>query len=316
MKGKGICTLGFILWVVIFCTIASVYVERQMTNPVVSVAPVLRDENTSDGVVPLDVLTEYETEMTVFEMRNDKEGWKTGLRAWPVESGYMVGEEEVTIIGALSEPYILRYAARPVFPGQLVEVSTQLETGNYSYLLIKENGETELFTMDGARPFMSRQTKSLLEIPQESNLYCLEEVCDFCKTFPLAAGIGAVLCSVVLLWIYCLSHWKNIRVCRKKMAVNAGLGVGLLAIAWMILGNINFPPSMLPEKNILELGHYKREIGEILEAIKPLFHEAALEVMRVFQQNIWISAGVFLAGVLTFLLLMIKFNKLASLKLK
>ena len=86
------------------------------------------------------------------------------------------------------EPYILRYAARPVFPGQLVEVSTQLETGNYSYLLIKENGETELFAMDGARPFMSKQTKSLLEIPQESTLYCLEEVRDFCKTFPLAAG--------------------------------------------------------------------------------------------------------------------------------
>lgn len=309
---KGICTLGFILWVVIFCTIASVYVERQMANPVVSIAPVLKDENTSDGVVPLDVLTEYETEMTVFEMRNDKEGWKTGLRAWPVESGYMVGEEEVTIIGAVPEPYILRYAARPVFPGQLVEVSTQLETGNYSYLLIKENGETELFAMDGVRPFMSKQTKSLLEIPQESTLYCLEEVRDFCKTFPLAAGVGAVLCSVIFLWIYCLFHWKNIRICRKKIAVNAGLGVGLLSVAWIIFVYLKFPPSMLPEKNILELGHYKRELGEILKAIKPLSQEAALDVIQVFQQNIWISAGVFLAGVLTFLLLMIKFNKLTS----
>lgn len=309
---KGICTLGFILWVVIFCTIASVYVERQMANPVVSIAPVLKDENTSDGVVPLDVLTEYETEMTVFEMRNDKEGWKTGIRAWPVESGYMVGEEEVTIIGAVPEPYILRYAARPVFPGQLVEVSTQLETGNYSYLLIKENGETELFAMDGARPFMSKQTKSLLEIPQESTLYCLEEVRDFCKTFPLAAGVGAVLCSVIFLWIYCLFHWKNIRICRKKIAVNAGLGVGLLSVAWIIFVYLKFPPSMLPEKNILELGHYKRELGEILKAIKPLSQEAALDVIQVFQQNIWISAGVFLAGVLTFLLLMIKFNKLTS----
>lgn len=309
---KGICTLGFILWVVIFCTIASVYVERQMANPVVSIAPVLKDENTSDGVVPLDVLTEYETEMTVFEMRNDKEGWKTGLRAWPVESGYMVGEEEVTIIGAVPEPYILRYAARPVFPGQLVEVSTQLETGNYSYLLIKENGETELFAMDGARPFMSKQTKSLLEIPQESTLYCLEEVRDFCKTFPLAAGVGAVLCSVIFLWIYCLFHWKNIRICRKKIAVNAGLGVGLLSVAWIIFVYLKFPPSMLPEKNILELGHYKRELGEFLKAIKPLSQEAALDVIQVFQQNIWISAGVFLAGVLTFLLLMIKFNKLTS----
>lgn len=312
MKGKGICTLGFILWVVIFCTIASVYVERQMTNPAVSVAPVLKDENTSDGVVPLDVLTEYGTEMTVFELRNDKEGWKTGLRAWPVESGYMVGEEEVTIIGAVPEPYILRYAARPVFPGQLVEVSTQLETGNYSYLLIKENGETELFTMDGARPFMSKQTKSLLEIPQESTLYCLEEVRDFCKTFPLAAGVGAVLCSVIFLWIYCLFHWKNIRICRKKIAVNAGLGVGLLSVAWIIFVYLKLPPSMLPEKNILELGHYKRELGEILKAIKPLSQEAALDVIQVFQQNIWISAGVFLAGVLTFLFLMIKFNKLTS----
>ena len=283
-----------------------------MANPVVSIAPVLKDENTSDGVVPLDVLTEYETEMTVFEMRNDKEGWKTGLRAWPVESGYMVGEEEVTIIGAVPEPYILRYAARPVFPGQLVEVSTQLETGNYSYLLIKENGETELFAMDGARPFMSKQTKSLLEIPQESTLYCLEEVRDFCKTFPLAAGVGAVLCSVIFLWIYCLFHWKNIRICRKKIAVNAGLGVGLLSVAWIIFVYLKFPPSMLPEKNILELGHYKRELGEILKAIKPLSQEAALDVIQVFQQNIWISAGVFLAGVLTFLLLMIKFNKLTS----
>lgn len=309
MKGKGICTLGFILWVVIFCTIASVYVERQMTNPVVSVEPVVKE--LGDGIVPLDVLTEYGTEMTVFELRNDKDGWKTGLRAWPVESGYMVGEE-VTIIGAVPEPYILRYAARPVFHGQLVEVSTQLETGNYSYLLIKENGETELFTMDGARPFMSKQTKSLLEIPQESTLYCLEEVRDFCKTFPLAAGIGAVLCSVIFLWIYCLFHWKNIRVCRKKIAVNAGLGVGLLSVAWIIFVYLKFPPSMLPEKNILELGHYKRELREILKAIKPLSQEAALDVIQVFQQNIWISAGVFLAGVLTFLLLMIKFNKLTS----
>lgn len=140
MKGKGICTIGFILWILVFCTILSVYIERQMTNPVVSIEPVMKQDTLGDGLVPLDVLTEYGTEMTVFEMKNNKDGWKKGLRAWPLESGYLVGAEDITIIGALPEPYILRYASRPVLPGQMVEVTTQLETGEYSYLLVKQTG--------------------------------------------------------------------------------------------------------------------------------------------------------------------------------
>ena len=81
-------------------------------------------------------------------------------------------------------------------------------------------------------------------------------------------------------------------------------------MAWQRKENLHVQADNVAKMCIRD--RYKRELGEILKAIKPLSQEAALDVIQVFQQNIWISAGVFLAGVLTFLLLMIKFNKLTS----
>ena len=111
-----------------------------------------------------------------------------------------------------------------------MEVTTQLETGEYSYLLVKETGQAEVFTVSGARPFMSKQTKSLLEIPQEYELYMVEDVLDFFRTLPWLFGILSVLCCSVFLWLYCLFGWKKIRKSRRRMVINVSLGAGLLAL--------------------------------------------------------------------------------------
>lgn len=309
MKGKGICTIGFILWILVFCTILSVYIERQMTNPVVSIEPVKKQDTLGDGLVPLDVLTEYGTEMTVFEMRNDKDGWKKGLRVWPLESGYLVGAEDITIIGALSEPYILRYASRPVLPGQLVEVTTQLETGEYSYLLVKETGQAEVFTVSGARPFMSKQTKSLLEIPQEYELYMVEDVLDFFRTLPWLFGILSVLCCSVFLWLYCLLGWKKIRKSRRRMVINVSLGAGLLAVSLWLTGKMNFPASLLPKNNMLEFWYYKEEFRKIFQALFDASAKTAGMVSDTLQTSVLSGIGILVIGTLTFIFLTILINK-------
>lgn len=280
-----------------------------MTNPVVSIEPVMKQDTLGDGSVPLDVLTENGEEMTVFELKNNKDGLKKGLRAWPVETGYLVGEEDVTIIGALSEPYILRYASRPVLPGQMVEVTTQLETGEYSYLLVKETGQAEVFTVSGARPFMSKQTKSLLEIPQEYELYMVEDVLDFFRTLPWLFGILSVLCCSVFLWLYCLFGWKKIRKSRRRMVINVSLGAGLLAVSLWLTRKMNFPASLLPKNNMLEFWYYKEQFRKIFQALFDASAKTAGMVSDTLQTSVLSGIGILVIGTLTFIFLTILINK-------
>lgn len=220
-----------------------------------------------------------------------------------------VTEEDVTIIGALSEPYILRYASRPVLPGQMVEVTTQLETGEYSYLLVKETGQAEVFTVSGARPFMSKQTKSLLEIPQEYELYMVEDVLDFFRTLPWLFGILSVLCCSVFLWLYCLFGWKKIRKSRRRMVINVSLGAGLLAVSLWLTRKMNFPASLLPKNNMLEFWYYKEQFRKIFQALFDASAKTAGMVSDTLQTSVLSGIGILVIGTLTFIFLTILMNK-------
>ena len=318
MKRNVICVSAMVLWCLLACTVLSQKIEEQMTVGVV--LTYLEEKELGRGVVqrvlPGDCLISDENGFHLYRTEEGA-GWDTGTRLQEEQvEVYEYDEErdEVEYFLDSSETRFVRYASRPVAVGELVEPCSPgvgdedcylvLDPGNADRLLeawetatVTEKQEGMLLvTLNGKQPFLESQAKSELDFARDSRIYSLGDIRRFFGNFPLLAGMAAIFLGTVFLCGYSLRLVRDLQKNRRRFFTHGITGIALFGVFALLVKQIQFPSSLLPSKNILDIRYYTEEFQDILRKLEMFTADVAQETIRSFSMNMALAGVVFLGG--------------------
>ena len=318
MKRKVICVFILVFWGLVICTLLSAGIEQQMVAKVVSVKPI----GESEVKLPMDSLIIDDMGSHLYKVV-EGEGWESGKRVEEVSPNeYRVQEGNIIMTTGQGEDYI-QYASKPIVPGDLVQVLGQYQGQEDNYLIIgstdiemsteswedvsivERNEKVLLLSMAGKQPYMEAQVRSELSIPEENEIYSLQDVNLFFENMPLVAILLTLIIDSVILWGYSCILSGNLRKNRFLLVGNFVIGVVLLRIFARVTHMIDLPSSLLPDKNILKLNYYMDEFSEIFKALESLSSIAAKEVAEIFQRNMLLAVGMILLGLICCIIILL-----------
>ena len=261
----------------------------------------------------------------LFEIREGS-GWENGMRVWEISDkdwkiGY-VEEVPVVEVGTIREYTFVRAASRVPNIGEQVEV---VESGHAEadYLIIYPEGvpdyqilshdvtilaesDSALIVHDerGVTPFMEHRMKGELKTMASPGwrIFSMADVEQFMNQLPAAAAITMMLLAGLLLWM--LSCIQSIRGNSGLIWFHIVIIGTLLAGVWMLLQNVDFPASMLPDKNIFCRRHYQEMLDMVFANLETLGdagqHLTALkdQVFGAVKRTIWMISGLGIGVVL------------------
>ena len=316
MKRRVVCIGIFVFWGLLVCTILSIRIEELMT--VQAVKAELEEEKTEDGfsrwTIPADALIRDTEGMHLF-YGEEGEGWEEGTRVKEADPFmYSVEGNSILLPDELDRSYLL-YASRPVKVGERIIWSRSYPEGEDCYLVIDpgepdqslERWETAsvteeregvlLVSLSGKQPFYEKQARSELGFSENSKIYSLGDVRKLLETFPLLAGMTALLLMSVILWGYSLRLTRRLRKNRMLLAANALLGAILLWMFRYLSEQVQLPTSLLPAENILEFRYYAEELRQVIRGLEGFSAAAAGRTLEAFPVNLLLSGGILLAGI-------------------
>lgn len=286
MKKKALCIFTLIFWMVAAFTLLSIKVEEQMIPQVTLISP--QSSMGKRGSLPADCLQRDENGISHLYSTYEGTGWEAGTRVQEENGGYMLTEKGLDLDSGWGD--YVQYASKPLYSGEIVEVVCSGKKGADYWLAVFPDGIPEqlgkfpsettiaeqagnalLLSVEKADlPYMTGRVKSLIPELENAEVYSLSELSKFLDALPFVGLVLGSILAAVILWIFCClmarSPWKN----RVGLIINIFLGVLLLAGLFFIFRAIELPSSMLPREQITEFGHYSREFGNILFALKCL----------------------------------------------
>lgn len=322
MKRRVISVGVLGVWILLVCTVLSEKIEEMMTVRFV-LAKVKETEK--DGVfwwtLPSDALAEGENGKVLYKAVR-KEGWEEGLRAEELDQ--MMYQEDGENLLFSSEPYEqhVRYASRQITEGDLLEICVQKTEGEDSLLITDPKGDSlqlktgedyrveetadgaALVVTEGLQPFLESQARSRFEVSDGGRVYSLGDFKQLCRSLPLLAGMAVVLLASLFLWSCCFRMLKDLYRNRFWIAVDTGAGLLLFWLFLKLVGLLSLPYSLLPEKNILDFGHYIGETRAVLGRLEAFSSPLAREMTDVLFWNLAGTAAVTVAGFFVFFGLM------------
>lgn len=142
---------------------------------------------------------------------------------------------------------------------------------------------------------MTGRVKSLIPELESAEVYSLSELGKFLDVLPFVGLVLGILLAAVVLWVFCCFMAKEPRKNRVGLIINITLGVLLLVGLFFTLRTIELPSSMLPREQITEFGHYSREFGSILFALKCLAatgNATAAGAVSDVSTHLWLTIGL------------------------
>ena len=316
MKRRVVSVGILVFWMLLVCTVLSGKIEELMT---VQFVPAKAEQMEKDGVfwwaLPSDFLIEGENGKGLYRAVK-KEGWEEGLRAELTDpSIYQVEGESLLFPGESYDQY-LGYASRPVAEGDLLEICVPRPDGEDVLLIVtrgvsekspairkqaeEETEEAILIIRERYQPFLESQARAELGISDDSRIYSLEELKGLFQSLPVLAGMGILLVLSILLWCHSFRMLKELRNNRLRIAADAGAGILFFWAFLELTGGLSLPSSLLPMRNILEVRHYIRETGEVLEILKQFSSPSAQEAANGLFWNLAGAGAVIGSGIFVF----------------
>lgn len=290
MKKKAILIFTLVFWVLAVCTLLSLRIEELMITKVVICQPESDGfgMGMSDSTLPADCLFSDEAGIHLYTAYEGN-GWESGTRILEVPQENFAVEEDAISVTAYGD--FVQYASKPPKVGGIAEVQRKGDKRDDTWLAVFPGGAPSLTGLpdrialaersdsalllsvaEADQPFMADRAKSMVSPPeqsggQEGSYYSLLDFESFSGALPQMALVLALMTFSLCLWGYSCFLAKKPGENRRFLLLNAGLGAVLLTVMAFLLGWIDLPSSLLPQNNILELGHYSREFGEIFSTL-------------------------------------------------
>lgn len=297
MKKKVLYVFSLVLYLLVTCTFLSQKIETEMyIQAEVSERKPIGHIGGSFNASP-DALFEDEDGQHLYEVV-ESDGWKSGvcIKEIPDSVWGTSAYGKVTFPNDRSY-YLVESASRMPKEGEMVMiVKSPARTTKYvpftdQYLVYYPEGVPEDFVLpensqiisqsenavlldmgDIVFPFFEQKAKQMstsLE-NEECRVFSMTEVEEFLEQLPRVAVLITFLLFPVLIWICSGVMVKNASANRDLLLVNVGITVIFFVMMLSMLGQIDFPASLLPADNIFDMTYYIQEFSTIIEAQEAL----------------------------------------------
>lgn len=305
MKRKVVCIFSLILFFLIFCTLLTPSIQREMRT-LIQVKGVHEALKMYNHPIPKIALS-WPDGAKLYQVIEGK-GWNTGLRIEevPEMSYHMVVNEnfitgEKTVWGAEIYPgknfdIVLMASRQPAVGDAITEIKEFAERED-TYIICYPQGAEDLNAYPNSftpiaqtekvllvkptkayTPYFEQQTlNSLTEMgAKELRAYSTADAKQFYEMMPLVALLAACLMLGVMLWGYsCVLVKRGDR--PLLLWRNVALGAGLLCVVPIIANRIDLPASLLPRDSILNIGHYRTQFRQIFSALESVGSDLLLQ---------------------------------------
>lgn len=313
MKRRIIWVFSMVLWLLIFSSIFSLWVERTMT-PIVTECYPDTTESYAEPKLPLDCLFTGEDGEPVLYQIYEGLAWESGTRVKLVPpQSYTVLDEHIIYYG---HGPVIRYSTKELQPGEKAVTASGTEGREELYLAIvtegvslRDNpGATVLARKDDAilageagapSVFMPKRAAAKLFWHQTPSLpsgrvYSLVDVEDFFRALPFAAILPGMMMFALILWAMSFPLLRDLMGNRGQLVRNTCFAAALL-VPLVLLNFLRLPPSLLPRDSIVDFSRYLKEFGEIFTHLRH-FADAGVTsaqglLIHAYTQ-IWIAAGM------------------------
>ena len=276
MKKFVIYLFSFIAIILVLCTVTSVFVEELMTPRVQTTSASESKEEQYQMLISMDAV-KFTDEGSVFYRIESGTGWDEGDFVTFDQANILGVEDGKYLCNAQSYTKYVLYSSKPIYEGQEVyrmtdtktheaDILVQIDSDEFladafegeTYALVENFGGGSILIRDpSAREyFFGEKVASYFAqfgITVEDSVR-LEDFSQFMKNMPLVAALFLCIGIMLIFWAIMLrgiySH-KNLR-----SIVGAGGMIAFFAIYWLIAKSIELPSALLPERTILDFGHY------------------------------------------------------------
>lgn len=299
MKRRTICVSAMVLWLLVFSTVFSFWVEQTMAPIVTECRPYTAQDSTEPRL-DLDCLFAGEDGAPVLYQIFDGLGWESGPRIKSAApSSYEILDSYIVYFG--QEP-VIQYSTKELRPGEKAIAADKAGSRKETYLglcptshlrddlpenltvLAQTEGAVLAEELQAPSTFMPKRAVGELfqrqpfALPAEK-VYSLVDVEGFFNALPLAALLPSMVLFVLILWVSSFPLLKDLRKNRSRLIMNASLAAAALVVLPVLLNFLRLPPSLLPGDNIADISHYMEEFSEIFESLS-IFADAGVSAAQ------------------------------------
>ncbi len=297
MKKSVLYVFALVLYLLLVCTIVSQKIEVEMQTQVEVSERNFVGRMSGSFSASKDALFVDEDGLHLYEVVQGT-GWKSGACAKEVsrETWSFSDEKRITIPNGRSYT-IVESASRMPLEGSRVEVVkvpgrtkdyvpfadqylvcyTEGVPGDFdlpekSKIVAKSDMALLLDMEDIIFPFFERRAKQLSDSMEYDNcrVFSMTAVEAFLEQLPRVAVLGVYLFLPIVLWLCSGIMVKEPAKYKELLWINAGITLFFLAGAGVMLGQIDFPASLLPTNNIFDVSYYRQEFQIIMAAQRSL----------------------------------------------
>jgi hypothetical protein len=103
---------------------------------------------------------------------------------------------------------------------------------------------------------------------------------------------------------------------KRVLVRNFEIGVVLICIFYKIVDKIQFPSSLLPEKNIFFISYYIHEFSEIFSGLQSFTDGIAIEIRDIFIKNMIFAIGIILISFIGLVIILLLFSSQENIETK
>ena len=287
MKKFVIYLFSSIAIVLVLCTVTSVFVEELMTPRVQTTSASESKEEKFSVVMPVDAV-KFTDSGSVFYRIEAGTGWDEGDFVVFDQADIRGVEDGRYICSAQQYTKYVLYSSKPIYDGQEIytmkgtetheaDILVQIDSDEFlaeafegdTYTLIENFGGGSILIRDpSAREyFLAEKVTSYFAqygITVEDSVR-LEDFAQLMKNMPLVASLFLSVGIMLIFWALMLrgiySH-KNL-----KAVIGTGGITVFFAAYWFIAKIIELPSALLPERTILDFGHYAERTKLITDTL-------------------------------------------------
>ena len=293
MAKKSLHCFLFILWLLIFCTLFSRWVEEQMMPQVkVYKSSQMKDYN-SMVEFSKNILFEDSDGYHLYYLE-EGDGWENGYIVKERDPfSYEVNDDLVYVQASTTDNLIL-YSTKPLTEEMQVKKTSTYQSKEALYLVTTSEGNASIISMKAPTPFMENEAKTLWELPEESRVYPLSDFKLFSDSLPKLSVVLMLFLIGLFCWA-CKLQWRRLgKVWNDVM--NYGLQGVLLVFTKVMLTCAPMPSSLMPASNVFDFKYYSEKIAYIFTALRQLTDEG-MKLVRGFYVDAAISVMIFIVGV-------------------
>ncbi len=305
MKKVMLCIFSLIFILFAACTGVSFLVEDWMT-PEVAVASARNRSDPETGInlatLPVDAVR-YDSAGAYALRIQEEDGWNKGetvLREGLSELQYL-SESEVGSRDLVAYGEYVRFSSKPIEPGQTVRRADNSKSGGSQTVLLRladpstaegfpealaalgfevlgTGGDAFLVRSDALSvPFFEEEVKSVAASAGYfvASAYSMDDLTALGAALMPLACAGMLFCVALLLWgFFCRALYRGTAA---RYWIWAAIAAALAA-AWAVLFFfMKLPSSLLPQRQILDVAHYRARVSEFLALLRAVGQTAAAD---------------------------------------